>query len=243
MPESAPFLRVTFSMDPGEQPVTGAAQRRKQRRLRSWWRHEQQSIAAALATSLHHSSRGQKKARAGEEDSELNYTAAVRKTPPPQPVLFSLYDEEPGGRRPASLAEPPGPQHIVDFVCFAPRCRSSTLLCRRRWNSCQLRTLMPCPKQVIKVLKILPEDVSMRTVVRESQLAPTNPGYALAVVAMQTLGWRTAAALIEQFGDAPAPGRGGGGDRRFSTPPGQGGIEILARDDVDVPSIMQLSKS
>ena len=63
--------------------------------------------------------------------------------------------------------------------------------------------------------KILPEDVSMRTVVREPQLAdqlvevPTNPGYALAVVAVQTLGWRTTAALIEQFG----PGRGGGGDR------------------------------
>ena len=101
-----------FAIDPSEQPVTGAAQRRKQRRLRSWWRHEQQSIAAALATSLHQSSRGQM-ARAGEEESKLNYTAAVRKTPPPQLVLFSLYDEEPGGRRPASLAEPPGPQERV----------------------------------------------------------------------------------------------------------------------------------
>ena len=100
-------------MDPSEQPVTGAAQRRKQRRLRSWWRHEQQLIAAALATSLHHSSRGQRKARAGEGESELNHTAKDRKTPPPQPVLFQLYEEEPGGRRPASLAEPPGPQEQV----------------------------------------------------------------------------------------------------------------------------------
>ena len=100
-------------MDPSEQPVLSAAQRRKQRRLRSWWRHEQQSIAAALATSLHHSSRGQRKARAGEEESELNFTAKDRKTPPPQPVLFQLYEEEPGGRRPASLAEPPGPQEQV----------------------------------------------------------------------------------------------------------------------------------
>ena len=104
------FVASPFLMDPSEQPVTGAAQRRKQRRLRSWWR---QSIAAALATFQHHSSRGQRKARAGEEESELNYTAAVRTTPPPQPVLFSLYDEEPGGRRPASLAEPPGPQERV----------------------------------------------------------------------------------------------------------------------------------
>ena len=100
-------------MDPSEQPLMSAAQRRKQRRLRSWWRHEQQSIAAALATSLHHSSRGQRKARAGEEESELNYTAMDRTTPPPQPVLFQLYEEEPGGRRPASLAEPPGPQERV----------------------------------------------------------------------------------------------------------------------------------
>ena len=77
-----------------------------------------QSIVAALATSLHHSSRGQKKARAGEEESELNCTAAVRKTPPSQPVLFSLYDEETGGRRPASQRHTW--EHIVDFVCFAP---------------------------------------------------------------------------------------------------------------------------
>ena len=33
--------------------------------------------------------------------------------PPPQPVLFSLYDEEPSGRRPASLAEPPGQQERI----------------------------------------------------------------------------------------------------------------------------------
>ena len=114
IPRRAHFFCVcTFSMDPSEQPVTGAAQRRKQRRLRSWWRHDQQSIAPALATSLHHSSRGQRKARAGEEESETKYRAKFRTTPPPQPVLFSLYEQEPGGRRPASLAEPPGPQERV----------------------------------------------------------------------------------------------------------------------------------
>ena len=43
----------------------------------------------------------------------MKYTAKIRVTPPPQPVVFSLYDEEPGGRRPASLAEPPGPQERV----------------------------------------------------------------------------------------------------------------------------------
>ena len=52
-----------------------------------------------------------------------------RKTPRPQPVLFSLYEEEPGGKRPASLAEPPGPQErvqrhtmeqFVDVVSMVP---------------------------------------------------------------------------------------------------------------------------
>ena len=100
-------------MDPSEQPVTGAAQRRKQRRLRSLWRHEQQSIAAALATSLHHSSQGQQKARAGEEKSELHYTDKGWKTPPLQPVLFKLFEEEPGGGRPKAFAEPRPQERVL----------------------------------------------------------------------------------------------------------------------------------
>ena len=64
------------------QPMMSAAQRRRQRRLRSWWRHEQQSIAAALATSQHHSAlQGQKKARAGEGDFELNFAAKILTIP------------------------------------------------------------------------------------------------------------------------------------------------------------------
>ena len=69
--------------------------------------------AVALATSLHHSSRGQRKARAGEEESETKYTAKFRTTPPPQLVLFSLYDEEPGGLRPTGLVEPRGPKERI----------------------------------------------------------------------------------------------------------------------------------
>ena len=70
-----------------------AAQRRRGRRLRAASRHERQSIAMALAESQHHISRGQKKARAGEEESEMKYTAKFRTTPPPQPELFSLEEE------------------------------------------------------------------------------------------------------------------------------------------------------
>ena len=116
-------------MDPSGQPSRSAAQRRRGRRLRAAWRREQQSIAQALAAFTHHSAlRGPKKARAGEEESEVHYTAEVRKTPPPQPVLFKLLDEEPGGLRPEALVEP-RPQervlrhvveHITDLVRVAP---------------------------------------------------------------------------------------------------------------------------
>ena len=95
-------------------PVMGAAQRRRQRRLRSWHGHEQQIARIALATFAHHSAlRGQKRTRAREEDNEVHFTATILANPPHQPELFSLYEEEPGGRRPASLAEPPGPQERI----------------------------------------------------------------------------------------------------------------------------------
>ena len=47
--------------------------------------------------------------------------------PPLQLVLFSLYEEEPGGRRPVSLAEPPRPQervqrHTMEHITDLVRC-------------------------------------------------------------------------------------------------------------------------
>ena len=102
------------------QPMMSAAQRQRQRRLRSWWRHEQQSIAAALATSQHHSAlRGQKKARAGEGDFELNFAAKIRRHPPPQAagtVYFPMdVDDVPAasGSRPDRLLDVSGPQERV----------------------------------------------------------------------------------------------------------------------------------
>ena len=83
-----------FTMDLGWQPVTGAAQRRRQRRLRSWWRHEQQVDRCGpghVATPLSPSG----KDRAGGWESELLYTAEVRKTPPPQPELFQFLSKSP----------------------------------------------------------------------------------------------------------------------------------------------------
>ena len=62
------------------------------------------TVAMALAESTHRSSRGQKTARGGVWEREMNYTATIRDPPTPQPELFSLY-EEPGGARPDRLWE------------------------------------------------------------------------------------------------------------------------------------------
>ena len=73
-------------------------------RLRSWLRHEQQSSAAALTTFTHNRAQRQKTARAGSE-VRVEPQGEVPDELLPQPELFTLYDEEPGGRRPDSLAE------------------------------------------------------------------------------------------------------------------------------------------
>ena len=160
-------------MDPSWQPSRSAAQRRRGRRLRAAWRHEQQSIAAVLATFARHSAlRGQKKARAGEGDFELSFTAKIRKHPLPQPVLFKLFDEEPAGCGPRlslSLGRKNGSSgtswSTSRTLCVSlPWCRFLMYLCRRRWNQLPdvlqfFDTLMPDPEQVIEVPKILSEDV------------------------------------------------------------------------------------
>ena len=91
----------------------GAAMRRRQRRLRQFLRHERLSVAMALAEKLHHTSRGQRFARAGEEGREEHYALRRQRPTPPQPELFQLYEEEPGGSRPAGLVAPRGPQEAV----------------------------------------------------------------------------------------------------------------------------------
>ena len=90
---------------------TGSACRRWERRLRAYLKYARMSVAMALTECQHHSTpRGQRKARAREEDPEVHYTATVRATdPPPEPVLFDLF-EEPGGVRPHLLVEPQGAQ-------------------------------------------------------------------------------------------------------------------------------------
>ena len=170
-------------------PLVSAAQRRRQRRLRSWWRHEQQSIAAALATSQHHSAlRGQKKARAGEGDFELNFAAKIRRHPPPQAAGTVYYpmdvDDVPAARgsRPDRLSAVSGPQErvprhiveqIVDIVPVvpllhvpAPQTVDSVVEVLKI-----LDKSLPDVEQVIEVPKILQHTVSQRSSLQEPQLA------------------------------------------------------------------------
>ena len=102
---------------------TGSARRRRERRLRMHWHHEQLTLKMALAAAIHHSCdvgpelynalRSQTTARARGEEYALNYTAKIRKTPPPAAAATEFYpltpDEGGGlaaGRRPLALAEP-----------------------------------------------------------------------------------------------------------------------------------------
>ena len=147
------------------------------------------TVAIALAERTHHSSRGQTIARAGVLGREMIYTATIRDPthlhPPthtPQPELFSLHEEEPGGVRPDRLFAVSGPQarvqrrtvqQIVDFAPLptlddpAPQMVEQLPDVLLRF----FRALSPDPEQVIEVPKILLEDVSLRTAAHEPQLA------------------------------------------------------------------------
>ena len=165
-----PFKAVCPRMDLGEQPVSGAAQRCRQRWFRSWLRHDRMTVAMALAERTHHSSRGQMIARPGVWGHERRRSG----TPTPQPELFSLYEEEPGGSgqdRIATLSVPQERdllrtvQQIVDAVPLVPQmveCLPDVLQF--------FDALIPDPDQEIEVPKILSEDVPLRAVLRDTQL-------------------------------------------------------------------------
>ena len=98
-----------------------------------------------------------------------------------QPELFSL-EEEPGGTRPDWIATLSGPQErvqrrtvqqTVDAVPLVPflddLAPQMVELLQDTMRS--FDTLLPVPEQVTEVPKILLDDVTMRTPVRDTQLA------------------------------------------------------------------------
>ena len=163
--------------------AAGAAMRRRQRRLRSWLKHARMTVAMALAEASHHTApRGQRTARAGVWGHELNYTATVRDPPTPQPELFSLYDEEPGGSRPDRIPTLSGPlervqrhtvDQIVDAVPGLPTLDAPVPLMVEQLVDVLrfVDALVPVSEQVIEVPKIILENIPLRRLVRDPQLA------------------------------------------------------------------------
>ena len=73
-----------MSTNVGVDTATAAA-RRRQRRLRSWLRHERMTVAMLLAERDHHTApRGQKQARSGGVEHEVNYEPRLLDPPLPQ---------------------------------------------------------------------------------------------------------------------------------------------------------------
>ena len=150
-------------------------------------------------------------------------------------VIFELFDEDTAGLRPGVLAEP-RPQervqrhtmeHIVDFVCCAPMMQILDAPVPQTLEQLPdvlqfFGTLLTDSEQVIEVPKILLEDVPMRAVLRDPQLAeqlvevPTIVSYSWLQLHM------------EQNVDIPVPGRGGRSSGLQGFLPGQGSTALLS---------------
>ena len=174
--------------------------------------------------------------RRGREEHD----ALRRQRPPsPQPELFQLYEEEPGGSRPPCLGEPRGPQEkvqqctveqIADVVPMVQILDTAGLLGRHQVVEVLRMLDVPVIEQVIAVPKISLDRVPQRSALPVSQTAeqlvevPTMPGYTLAVVASKLCSRREIRRILSGLGstvsgfgqivDNPVPqGRGGGGAR------------------------------
>ena len=156
----------------------------------------------------------------------------AKKTPPHQPVLFSLYEEEPDGRRPAT---PPGPQewvqrHTLEFVSFASMVQILDAPVPQMVEQLPdvlqfFYTPKPDPEQVIEVPKILPEDVPVRTVVRDAQLAEQ-------LVEVPTIvSYSSSQPIMEQNVDIPVPGREEGISGLQGFPPEQSSTATHSSED------------
>ena len=220
--QACPFLvRVPFVMDSSGQQrmaardVGSSARRRRERRLRAQWRHEQQSIAMALAAAQHHSApksagpvshnvlRNQNTAREGTEFYAMSVDSDVVGGGRPP----SLVDVRPQGRLQQRTVE-----QIVDPVLSVPMLHDAVPHMVEQLVDFLAPLDVRVAEQVIEVPKIVCPPRGARTVLCAPQMAeqlvavPTEPGYALAVVAVQTLGWREGStALLEQL--AARPGR------------------------------------
>ena len=132
--------------------------------------------------------------------------------PTPQPELFSLYDEEPGGTRPDRIATLSGPQErdlrrtlqqIVDAVPLVPFLDVPQTVEQLVDVLQFLDALIPVAEQVIEVPKIFVERIPPRTSVRQPQLAEQ-------LVEVPTIvSFSSLQRIMEQTVDIPVPQGGG----------------------------------
>ena len=150
----------------------------------------------------------------GTDDSHQGRGGGAHDAPRRQkpPELVQLFEEEPGGSRPPCLGEPRRPQEkvqqctveqLADVVPMVQILDTLGLLGGGDQVVEVLRKLdVPSVEQVIAVPMISLERVPQRSGIRRPQKAeqfvevPTEPGYSLAVIAVQALGRRAAAAVV-----------------------------------------------
>ena len=121
-------------------------------------------------------------------------------------------------------------ERIVDFVCCAPMVpllgdpvpQTVETAARR---APVLRQLSTVPEQVIEVPKILPEDVPLRAVLRDTQLVEQL----VEVPTIVSYSWLQL--RVEQNVDIPAPGRGGRFSGLQGFLPGQSSTAQLAAQE------------
>ena len=190
----------------------------------------------ALAERTHHSSRGQTIARAGVGEHELNYTATIRNPTTPQPELFSLYDEEPGGSRPDRMPTLSGPQEqvlrhfveqLVEPVREVPVLDTPVPQMVDQLVDALLHLDTPIPEHAIfEVPKISCPSRFPRLALREPQKAEQLEEAPTLVSLVE---------VIEQPVDIPVRAWGGTGGRLQGFLPGQSSSSVEQIADTPVP--------
>ena len=208
--------------DMGDGAHAGTAKRRRERRLRAMLRHERMTVAMVLSEKKHHTSRGQRKDRTTAEENVMNYTAKLRKTPPPTAaateydpmvlyeggVLAAGWQERVQWHCVEHLAEVCPIVQILDADVPVPLLVDQYAAI---WNmeedvlvaADHLDRDFQVPELVIEVPKISLDVVPLRTLVPESQLAEQ-------LVEVPTIvSFSSLQRIMEQTVDIPVPQGGG----------------------------------
>ena len=204
-------LQLRMDVDGGEGGGTASARRRRERRLRMHWRHEQLSLRMALAAATHHSA--QPRARKGEGPREARRPTGTEAT-------FSGRADSTvvGGAAAGELAAARRHQ-----VRDRPESRCSWATAGGPVAGILLffAALSPVPKQLIEVPKILPDDVPLRTTVRDTQLVEQL------VEVLTIISFSSLQRTVEQNVDIPVPHRAGRIAGLQGFPPEQSSTALL----------------